>query len=414
MMLHDSIYYQATHLHIDSVPLHHIAAQVGTPAYVYSLPRALGNLRRLQADFAGLHPHIHYSAKANANLDVLRTLINAGAGVDCVSAGEINRALAAGAEPQNIVFAGVGKTPEEIGYAVAQGIGWFNVENLAEFDFIQAVAEAHKRRVRVAPRLNPDITADTDPHIATGHSGAKFGLLPEVVQNVLNHQADYPALDFAGIHVHIGSQLHDPSATVAAVRKALHLITPYPGIRTVNIGGGFPVAYTRQDPPADWPRFADALTPLLQGYEVIMEPGRAIIADAGVLLTRVLYIKEQGGQRFVIVDASMAELLRPALYGAQHSIIPLKPLHANLTPAQVVGAVCETTDTLGVDVPLPPLVPGDVLAVLTTGAYGAVMASNYNARPRPPEVVVHPDGGTWKIARRRETWADLLQWEREH
>lgn len=410
MTLNDSLHYHGDQLLCDEVPVAEIANQVGTPVYIYSLRRALANFHRVKAAFNRLDVHIHYSAKANANLSLLRALIGAGAGVDAVSAGEIHRALTAGADPASIVFAGVGKTPEELRYAVEQGIGWFNVENRAELDHINTItAELSRPPIRVALRLNPDVQADTHPHIATGHGKAKFGLTADTICEILSQRSRYPHLRFAGIHLHIGSQLHEANTTRQAVQTALDLITPYPDIRTVNIGGGFPVAYASDDSLPRPEEFAATLTPHLAGYEVLVEPGRAIVADAGLLVTQILYVKRQAGQTFYIVDAGMTELIRPALYGAHHEVIPVTQTTGPHTPAQVVGPVCETADVLGNDISLPDLQPGDLLAVLTCGAYSMVMASNYNARPRPPEVVVAQTGDTWTIARQRETWADLVR-----
>jgi diaminopimelate decarboxylase len=412
-MLNDSIQYASGILHCDDVPVSDILAQVGTPVYIYSLRRALNNLQRVQAAFSELDAHIHYSAKANANLAVLRALIEAGAGIDAVSAGEIHRALVAGAAPEDIVFAGVGKTPNELAFALEKGVGWFNVENVAECGLIDAIA----RRLdcsppRVALRFNPDITASTHPHIATGHGGAKFGLTAEVIRDLLNRQQDYPHIQFMGIHIHIGSQLHDTDATRRAVEAALELIAPYPHLRTVNIGGGLPVAYHPAEEIPSWEDFAQTLAPLLKDYTVLLEPGRSIIADAGILVVTTLYVKQQAGQTFIVIDGSMAELIRPALYQAHHEIIPvIEPDGDERRPAQVVGPVCETTDVLGRDVMLPVIAPGEPLAALTAGAYGMVMASNYNQRPRPPEVVMLPDGRHWQVVRRRETWDDLLRLE---
>lgn len=410
-MLNDSIRYVNRKLIVDGVDIADMACETGTPAYVYSLPRALRNYRRIADAFAGFDAHIHYSAKANANLAVLSALIQAGAGIDAVSAGEAYRALRAGCAPENIVFAGVGKREDELRWAVEQNVGWFNVENMRELTLLNALGSQFGKRPRVALRLNPDVTANTHPYIATGHGGAKFGLTRDVVADILSKQADYPSLDFGGIHIHIGSQLGDTDATQTAIRAALDLISPYPTIRTVNVGGGLPVAYQPGQvlpSPAD---FAAMIYPLLKDYTVILEPGRSVIADAGLLLVEVLYVKHQAGQRIVIVDGSMTELLRPALYQAQHMIVPLTDVHGELSPAEVVGPVCESADTLGHAVPLPEVKPGDQLAILTAGAYGMVMSSNYNARPRPPEIVIAPDGESWRVARRRETWDDLIQFE---
>jgi diaminopimelate decarboxylase len=387
-----------------------IADAVGTPVYVYSLRRALDNLGRISAAFVALDAHIHYSAKANANLSVLKSLIDAGAGIDAVSAGEIHRALLAGAAPEAIVFAGVGKTRDELAYALDAGVGWFNVENVAELAMLNDLAaQRDAGPPQVALRFNPEITANTHPYIATGHGGAKFGLTGAVIADLLARQHDFPQLNIAGIHTHIGSQLRDIAGTVKAIKAALALVEPYPHIRSMNIGGGLPVAYAPGNTIPDVTAFADALQPLLKDYRVLLEPGRSIIADAGFLIARTLYVKRQAGQTFLITDASMAELIRPALYQAHHEIIPVDdPGQAALQPTQVVGPVCETADVLGRDVPLPAMSSGDSVAILTTGAYGMVMASNYNQRPRPPEVVIMPDGLHWQVARRRETWDDLL------
>lgn len=422
-MLNDSIHYHAGALYCDSVSVADIAAQVGTPVYIYSLRRAISNLQRIQTAFTKLQPHIHYSAKANANLAVLRALITGGAGIDAVSGGEIHRALLAGAKPENIVFAGVGKTPDELRYALDQSVGWFNIENLGELRGLNDLAAVMGRTARVALRLNPDVAASTHRHIATGHGGAKFGLSADDVGDVLAHQSDYPCIHFAGIHIHIGSQLHDTEATQAAIRLALNLIAPYPDLRTVNIGGGLPVAYAPGETVPAWEDFAAALAPLLTDYTVLLEPGRSIIADAGLLVISVLYTKQRAGQTFIITDGGMTELLRPALYEAYHEIVRVQPLFqpfpvygegsqmVTQDRVHVVGPVCETTDVLGRNRSLPNTQPGDQLAVLTAGAYGMVMTSNYNQRPRPPEVVVEPDGQTWRITRRRETWDDLTRFE---
>jgi len=409
-MLNTSIHYENGRLFCDGVSVADITAQVGTPVYVYSTIRMLANLRRIQAAFP--NAHLHYSAKANGNLAILRTLINAGAGIDAVSAGEIHRALRAGAQPENIVSAGVGKTGQELYYALNNDVGWFNVENIEECRLLNSMSGVHSCCTRVALRLNPDIAANTHRHIATGHGKAKFGLTTDAVRYVLEHQDEFPNLEFKGIHVHIGSQLHDAEGTQLAIRVALDLIKPYPNINTVNIGGGLPVAYSPDETIPSVESFAASILPLLEGYEVILEPGRAIIADAGMLITRVQYVKDQGGAKFAIVDAGMTELIRPALYEAHHEIVPLVLKETLTESVQVVGPVCETTDVLGRDVSLPPLEAGDSLAILTAGAYGMVMASNYNARPRPPEVIVGEDGHMWYTARRRETWDDLVAAER--
>ncbi|RMG84461.1 MAG: diaminopimelate decarboxylase, partial [Chloroflexi bacterium] len=296
-------------------------------------------------------------------------------------------------------------------YALDTGVGWFNVENVTELKIINTLAGQRGRKARIALRLNPNVTANTHPYIATGHGGAKFGMTEEVITNILARQTEYPHVDIQGVHIHIGSQLGDAEATLQALNKALSIIQPYTNINTVNIGGGLPVAYHPDETVPDIAAFANAIAPSLTDYTVLLEPGRSIVADAGVLITRVLYTKEQGGQQFVIIDASMSDLIRPALYQAYHHIVPVHASDEDITLKQVVGPVCETADIIGRDIALPNVQEGDLLAILTAGAYGMVMASNYNARPRPAEVVVQ--GGVWSIARHRETWEDLVRLEVE-
>ena len=411
-MFNSSIRYQGAQLYCDSVPVCDIVKEIGTPIYIYSLPRVLANYRRIQAAFP--KAHIHYSVKANANLYLLKTLVEAGAGIDAVSGGEIYRALIVHTPPEQIVFAGVGKTGQELYYAVEQDIGWFNIENAHEAHKLNTIAAESGKTVRVALRFNPDVTANTHPHISTGHSKAKFGLTADAIRDLLARHEETSNLNYAGIHIHIGSQLHDMAATLQALRTTLDLIAPYPSIRTIDLGGGLPVAYAPDETLPSIEEFATAISPLLEGYDLILEPGRAIIADAGLLVTRVLYLKEQGGERFLIVDAGMTELIRPALYDAHHEIIPIdEPKSNEKHTVQVVGPVCETTDVLGHNVELAPVARGECLAVLTAGAYGMVMASNYNARPRPPEVAISQDGNSWYLVRRRETWHDLVIHELE-
>ena len=410
MVFNSSIRYVADSLFVDDVDVDRISDESGTPVYIYSLKRVLDNLSRLREAFAPLNARIHFSVKANGNLKILSALHEHGAGFDCVSAGEIFLALGAGACGDDIVFAGVGKTRDEIVYAIAQGIGWFNAENVLELRYINdAAAAAGVDSVRVALRFNPQVAANTHPYTATGHGAAKFGLTADVIRDVLDHRNDYPHIDFAGIHLHIGSQLGDTAATLTAVDKLLDLIRPWNEIRTINLGGGFPVAY-RFD--AATPPLADlvaALKTRLDGYNVLLEPGRSIVADAGVLVAEVLYVKRQAGQIFYIVDASMAEMIRPALYGAHHEIAPLRKTPGESFVAQVVGPVCESADVLARDRLLPALQEGDRVALLTAGAYGMTMASNYNARRRPAEVVVEESGGCWRVSRRRESFKDLVR-----
>ncbi len=413
MVFNSSIRYVDGSLRIDDVAVAAIAREVGTPTYVYSLKRIGANYERLREAFAPLAGQIHYSVKANGSLAVLRSLAAAGAGFDCVSAGEIDRCVRAGARAEDIVFAGVGKTRAEIAFAVSQGIGWFNVENLAELSYINnAAAAMGADAVKVALRLNPQVTANTHPYMATGHGAAKFGLTADAVGEILTRTSDFSRLDFAGIHLHVGSQLGDTAATLTALDAALELVAGHPRVRTINLGGGLPVAYRFGDEQPSLGGLVSQLDSRLRGYEVLLEPGRSIVADAGVLVAEVLYVKRQAGQVFTIIDASMSELVRPALYDAHHEVAPLRKTIGETVRAQVAGPVCESADVLARDRQLPRLQAGDRVALLTAGAYGMSMASNYNARPRPAEVVVSESGAEWRVSRRRESFDDLARFEK--
>lgn len=412
-MLNNAIHYVEGRLCVDAVPAADIAAQTDTPVYIYSLSRVLENYQQIARTFADMNAVVHYSAKANANLALLKVLVHAGSGIDAVSGGEIYKALTAGCAPDQIVFAGVGKTKDELHFALDQGIGWFNVENLEELRLLDSLAGERGKPARVALRLNPDIAASTMPQIATGHGGAKFGMSADAVRDIIATRDRYSHLHLKGIHVHIGSQLGDVNATRKAIRLARELADAHDGIDTLNIGGGFPVAYRPDQKLPPLAEFAAILKPITRGYSVILEPGRSVVADAGILVTKILYTKKQGTLRFAIVDAGMTELLRPALYGSHHEIVPLidQPGNETILDYQVVGPVCESTDKLSSSAYLPAVRSGDLVAVLTAGAYGMVMASNYNARLRPPEVVVDLNGETWRTARRRETYEDIITGE---
>ena len=383
-----------------------IAARVGTPYYLYSLDQARANLRRLQAAFPPAE--VHYSLKANANLALLRALFAIGVGADCVSGGEVYRALAAGCPPSRIVFAGVGKSANELTYALSEKIGWFNVESGAELTRLNALAERHGHHARVALRINPDVQATTHQYIATGHAGAKFGISLDDARTILARAEQYTALQVRGVHVHIGSQLGDVEKTLAALRTALGLRSEFPFLEAINLGGGFPVSYTGE-PSVPVEDFAAAILPLIEGRaQLLLEPGRYIVADAGVLVVRVEYVKPGPAGAIVVTDGGMTELIRPALYGAVHEVWSICAGERTVR-AQVVGPVCESADVLRAEVMLPPVHEGDLLVIGHVGAYGAVMGSNYNARPRPPEVVI--DGERWMVARRRETYEDLIRLE---
>jgi diaminopimelate decarboxylase len=393
-------------LFIDDVCATDIAAAQGTPTYVYSQRRIVLNLNMIREAFPGAH--IHYSVKSNNDPSILRLMASQGVGADAVSAGEIHLARRAKIKSADIVFAGVGKTGGELFYAVSRGIGWFNIENPDEARLLNAIAAEQEVTVRAALRFNPAVEAKTHRFIATGHRGAKFGMPADAIHRILQLAGQYPNVRFEGIHMHIGSQLEDTSATREAVIQARDFAAQYSTVTTLNIGGGIPAAYDGSSALPSPKDFADAILPAARGFNLILEPGRFLVAAAGVLLMRVLYVKDQGMQRFVIVDAGMNDLIRPMLYQARHAIVPLVPREGEPKAVTLAGPVCESTDILAEDLLLPPVEPGDVLAVLTAGAYGAAMASNYNARMRPAEVVISEDGRHWSVSRRREEWEDLL------
>jgi len=401
-------------LFAERVPLSLLADAVGTPAYVYSKSTLLGHFRRMKEAYAPLRPLIRYAVKANANLALLRLLAAEGAGFDVVSRGEIYRVIRAGGDPSRIDFAGVGKRADEIEYALKVGIDTFNVESEPELDRIDAVARGCARVARIAIRVNPDVDPQTHTYIATGKKETKFGLDVERTRRLAAAMAGRGGVTLTGLHVHIGSQITTVAPYVEMVsrlvRLAQELRASHPTLRSVNIGGGFGIHY-REGEAKEISEFADAIVPLLEGsgFEVHMEPGRLLVGNAGILLTRVLYLKAGGDRRFVVVDAAMNDLIRPSLYGAFHRIEPVEPRLGPEQLSDVVGPVCESGDFLGKDRPLPPLEEGDLLAVRSAGAYGFVMSSNYNARPRAAEVLV--DGDRFAVVRARESLEDLVRGE---
>ncbi len=405
-----SFHYKNSQMYCEGVALTAIVKQYGTPCYVYSLSGLLNNYHRLKNAFSKLNANLHYSLKANGNLTLVRALVQAGAGLDAVSGGEIYRALQAGADPAHIVFAGVGKTTAELDYALEQRVGCFNVESVGELERLNELAQRRSVRARVALRVNPDVQAQTHKNIATGHAAAKFGIAEADARAALQHPERFPALELSGIHIHIGSQLGAVEETAEAARHALRLCDEFPALIYLNMGGGFPVPYTENDHYPEVELFAEALEKILTGRKLHLsfEPGRYIVANTGALLMTVQYIKQVGKHRVIITDAGMTELIRPMLYQATHPILPFVE-DSERTPAQVVGPICESTDVMAENILLPELKPGDGLAVTMAGAYGAVMGSTYNARPHPPEIVI--DGEKIILARRRETWQDLIALE---
>jgi diaminopimelate decarboxylase len=407
--------YQNHQLHCDGVPLAEIAAQAGTPFYVYSKNAILERYREYDEAF-GDHPHqVCFAVKANSTLAVLGFLAKAGSGFDLVSGGELYRVLAAGGDPAKVVFSGVGKTDEELEYALKNRIHSFNCESPAELAHLSAVATRLKLNARVAVRVNPDVDASTHPYISTGLRENKFGIDIAEVEQVYATAARLPGLTVSGVSSHIGSQLLDARPLEEALDKMLALIGRLRAagltIDHLDIGGGLGVAYQPSQTPPPVAPFIHSVCERTAGLGLTLmtEPGRSIVADAGALVTRVLYRKRNGQKEFLIVDAAMNDLIRPSLYQAHHEIRPLKESTADAAPVDVVGPVCESGDFFAKDRPLTPLDSGDLAALLTAGAYGFVLSSNYNSRPRVPEILV--EGDAWRTVRDRETYADLVRGE---
>jgi diaminopimelate decarboxylase len=403
-------------LRLGGVPLATIARAVGTPVYVYNAEAIRERYRSLDAALAGLRHRICYAVKANSTLAVLRLLRDLGAGADIVSGGEMARALAAGFTPDRIVFSGVGKGTAELRDAVRAGLGHLNVESVEELHRLARIAEEERADVAVGIRVNPDVTTDTHPYISTGKSGIKFGVPLDQVPAAADLIAASPRLRLTTLAMHLGSQLSDTEPFRQGIGHLLELAARLAAggvhkIEVVDIGGGLAIRYGNET-PMDPVRFAEAVVPLLapSGYMVYLEPGRFLVGSAGVLVTEVLYRKHSGGKEFVVVDAGMNDLVRPSHYQAYHEIVALDARDRPSVRADVVGPVCETGDFLALDRVLPDVAAGEHLAVLGAGAYGFVMASNYNARPRPAEVVV--DGDNWWVARPRELVEDLYRGER--
>ena len=409
--------YKRAVAHCERVPQPRLAERYGTPLYVYSAAAIRSRYRTFDRAFSGFPHTICYSVKANSNLSVLRLLARMGAGFDVVSGGELARAQRA-SQRAPVVFSGVGKTAAEIDAALRAGILMFNVESEGELNLLARRAAKLKKQARVALRVNPDVSAETHPYISTGLREHKFGVSVAEARPLYARAAREKWLEVAGVSVHIGSQITDMEPFEATLERVAELVRALTSdghsIRYVDAGGGLGISYHHPD---DLPRraraYAKAITQPLRrlGVHLILEPGRSIIGPAGALLTRVLYVKANGEHKFAIVDAAMNDLLRPSLYGAYHQIVPVVADNRRPTTDDwdVVGPVCETGDFLARDRELPALEPGELLLVLDAGAYGMSLASNYNSRPRPAEVLV--DGQKVKVIRQRETVGDLLRWE---
>jgi diaminopimelate decarboxylase len=403
-------------LFMAGVPLSAVADAVGTPAYVYNAEAVRVHYAALDAALAPIPHRICYAVKANGNLAVLRLLRDLGAGADIVSAGELARTAAAGFPAERVVFSGVGKTADELRLAVRAGIGHINIESGEELELLAAIASETGCHVRVGIRVNPDVTANTHPYISTGKSGIKFGVPTDQVVDAARVVAAHPELELTSIAMHLGSQLTDTGPFQEGIRRLLGLVAEVRSagistVRVLDVGGGLGIRYSAET-PMDPAAFAAAVLPLVRpaGLTLYVEPGRFLVGSAGVLLTSALYRKRSGGKSFVVVDAGMNDLVRPSHYHAYHEIVELEAANRPVAPVDVVGPVCETGDFLALDRPLPALDRSERVAVLGAGAYGFVMASNYNARPRPPEVLV--DGGRFAVARPREELTELFRGER--
>jgi len=399
------------------VPLAEIAAAQGTPVYVYSAAVIAERYRAIDEAFASYPHSLHYALKANSTLAIARLLRSLGAGADANSGGEIDVALRAGFIPAQIVFTGVGKTPAELVQAVDLGVMTINAESPGEIERIEAIGSARETRARVALRVNPNIDAKSHPHISTGLKTNKFGMPLDSVRDLCRRFAASTGVEIVGLHIHVGSQITDleplRSAGEAIVALARELRDVGVQIDHVDLGGGLGVSYDGSPVPSAR-EYADALLPVVRGsvLHLILEPGRNIIAPAGVLLSRVIDVKDQpGGKLFVILDAGMTELMRPMLYGAYHAIEPVEIGSGAETLCDVVGPLCESSDTLGKDRQLPRPGVGDLMAIRDTGAYAAVMASNYNRRGLSPEVLVDAATGRAELIRRRQTIDDILALE---
>jgi diaminopimelate decarboxylase len=422
----------SANLHCEKIDLEQLAKRYGTPLYVYSSQAIRARLTAYTQAFRSIPHTICYSVKANSTLAILRLVAQHNAGFDVVSGGELERALRVNSKAASkVVFSGVGKTVQEMELALRSGILLFNVESASELRALAATATCLKKKAAIAIRVNPDVSAKTHPYISTGLHQHKFGVPIPEARTLYAEAARNPSLRVAGVSVHIGSQITDVTSFQDALQRVADLVTELRGkghdIRYVDAGGGLGIRY---EPPKDGPDinakddpFQDQLAAYAQAVleplrdlnvHLLLEPGRSIVGPAGVLLTRVIYRKTNNGKRFLIVDAAMNDLLRPSLYSAYHEIVPVKEPQSSLTLKQertdVVGPICETGDFFARDRELPSVNEGDLLAILDAGAYGMVLASNYNTRPRPAEVLVK--GKTVKIIRRREALTDLLRAER--
>jgi diaminopimelate decarboxylase len=426
----DLFHYRKGRLWAEEVDVDRIAAEVGTPAYLYSKGTFVDHLHKMQQAYRELETTICFSVKACGNVHILRLMAAQGSGFDIVSGGELYRVLQAGGDPAQVVYAGVGKTDEEIIAAFRAGLGYFNVESEQELENLILLAEQHARgrKPKAALRVNPDVAYQTHAFLTTGKKETKFGVDIERAVAAFEKYGHHPLVQLCAIHVHLGTGGKTIDPYVEAVRKILPLVDRLRAkgyaIEALDLGGGYGADYETETVPSA-EEYAAGIVPLLKDRQLrlILEPGKSISANAGILLTRVLYTKQGGSKKFVIVDAGMNDLIRPSLYDAFHFIWPAQ-VEPRFVPSarskdlriegcevvDIVGPICEGADFLAKDRPIPPVQRGDLVAVFTTGAYGFTMSSNYNGRPRAPEVLV--DGSQFRVIRRRETYEDLVAAER--
>ena len=410
--MHDFQYINGE-LACENVKVSDIVSQTGTPVYLYSRKTITDHYRKLDEAFSPIPHLICYSLKANSNIALLKILAEMGAGADVTSGGELFKALLSGFPPEKIVYAGVGKTEDEIRYALNKGILMLNVESIQELHLINEIAGRMKEKVRIAIRLNPDVEVRTHAYIKTGTSENKFGLTIDIADDLFKKRDSFPNVGIEGLHLHIGSQITSVSPFVESIKKAVGFMESLDfELKWLNIGGGMGIIY-RDEKPSTAKQFAQAVIPLIKdrGYKIIIEPGRFIVGNAGIVVTKVLYTKESGSRTFIVVDAGMNDLIRPSLYGAYHEIKPLRMKDSGEILADVVGPICETGDFLALARRIPEVKPGDFLAIFSAGAYGFSMASNYNSRPRCSEFLIERD--KFRLIREREGHEDLIRGERQ-
>lgn len=403
--------YKKNNFYCEDVLVESLVKRFGSPLYVYSYQTLIDHFTKLKLAFKAVNPLICYSVKANSNLAILKALVDRGAGLDIVSGGELFRAQKAGCPPNRIVYASVGKTEKEIEEALRSGILFFNVESFPELKRIQHIAKKLNKPVKVALRINPDVEPKTHKYITTGKLTNKFGIDFESARRIIVSVKGFSHVKIAGLHMHIGSQITTAEAFVAAINKVIKFIEQLKKeniyIEYLNIGGGLGIIYDKEKPQTAQ-EFADEILPMLKksGLKIIMEPGRFIVGNAGILVTKVLYIKNTPKKKFIIVDAGMNDLIRPSLYGAYHNIVALRK-GIKLEKADVVGPICESGDFFAKERMLPKVKEGDYLVVMSAGAYGFSMSSNYNSRRRAAEVLVSKSRAS--LVRVRDTYQDLIR-----